>query len=45
VWRWCKDRNIQTMYGELSPKCDTPSERKGMGWEVLDKVQCLQDNI
>jgi len=45
VWRWFKDRNIQTVYAELTPKCDTPSEMKGMGWEVLEKVQCLQDNI
>ena len=45
VWRWCKDRNIRTVHGELAVKCDTPSEMKGMGWEVLEKVQCLQDNI
>jgi len=45
VWRCCKDRNIQTEHGELAPKCDTPSEMKGMGWKVLEKVQCLQDII
>ena len=26
VWRWCKDRDIDTAYG----KCDTPSEVKGL---------------
>jgi hypothetical protein len=27
------------------PKCDTPSEVEGMWWGVLEKGQCLQDNI
>jgi hypothetical protein len=47
VWRWCVDRNIQTAYWDM-PKCETPSEINGMGWEVLgmlDNGQCLQDNI
>jgi Leucine-rich repeat (LRR) protein len=45
VWRWCKDHNIQTVYEELAPKCDTPTDMKGMGLEVLEGVQCLQENI
>jgi Leucine-rich repeat (LRR) protein len=45
VWRWCKDRNIQTVYKESAPKCNTPREMEGMGWEMLEKVQCLEDNI
>ena len=32
VWRWCQDHNIQTAYKETAPKCDTPSEVKGIGW-------------
>jgi hypothetical protein len=45
VWRWCEDHNIETVYEELGPKCETPSEMKGMGWGVLENVQCLQGNI
>jgi len=45
VWRWCKDYNIQTGYNGTGPKCDSPSEVKGMWWGVLGKGQCLQDNI
>jgi len=45
VWRWCEDRNIQTVYWMLVPKCDTPSGVKGMGWRVLEKGQCLDGNI
>jgi Leucine-rich repeat (LRR) protein len=41
VWRWCKDRNIWSEYGE----CDTPSEVKEMRWGVLDKGHCLEGNI
>jgi len=41
VWRWYKDRNIETYYVE----CDTPSEVKGMWWEVLEKGHCLLGNI
>jgi hypothetical protein len=47
VWRWCKDHNIQTAYGEDGeevPECDTPSEVKGKWWGVLEKVKCLEDN-
>jgi hypothetical protein len=32
VWRWCKDRNIETAYVYTGPECDTPSEVKGMWW-------------
>jgi Leucine-rich repeat (LRR) protein len=45
VWRWCQDHNIQTASWLLAPKCYTPSEVKGLWWEVLEKGQCLQDNI
>jgi hypothetical protein len=45
VWRWCKDRHIQTETGDRAPKCDTPSEVKGMWWGVLEKGQCLDGNI
>ena len=45
VWRWCKDRNIQTVYRGNAPQCDTPSEVEGMWWGVLEKGQCLEDNI
>jgi insulin-like growth factor-binding protein complex acid labile subunit len=45
VWRLCKERNIQTVYGSFVPKCETPSEIKGMDWGVLDNGQCLEDNI
>jgi len=41
VWRCCQDRSTETAYVE----CDTPSEVKGRGWGVLQKGQCLQDNI
>jgi len=45
VWRWCKDRNIRTVYGVLAPECDTPKKLKGMSWGVLEKGQCLQGDI
>jgi Leucine-rich repeat (LRR) protein len=45
TWRWCVDHNIETVYEELTPKCETPSGMKGMGWGVLENVQCLQGNI
>jgi len=45
VWRWCQDHNIQTASGEKEPECDTPSELKGIWWGVLEKGQCLQNNI
>jgi len=45
VWRWCEDRNIQTVYRWQVPECDTPSEVKGMWWGVLEKGQCLEGNI
>jgi hypothetical protein len=45
VWRWCQDHNIQTASGERAPECDTPSEVEGMWWGVLEKGQCLQDDI
>jgi hypothetical protein len=45
VWRWCQDHNIQTVYREITPKCSTPSEVKGIWWGVLEKGQCLEGNI
>jgi len=36
VRQLCEDRNIQTGNGSWVPKCDTPSDVKGMGWEVLE---------
>jgi len=45
VWRWCQDYNIQTVYETEVPECDTPSEVKGVSWGVLEKAQCLDDNI
>jgi len=45
LWRFCKYRNIETAFWILVPKCDTPSEVKGMGWGVLEKGQCLDSNI
>ena len=45
VWRWCQDRNIRTVYRRRLPKCYTPSEVKGLWWGVVEKGQCLLDNI
>jgi len=45
VWRWCEDRNIETRWVSLAPKCDTPRKVKGMSWGVLKKGQCLQGDI
>jgi Leucine-rich repeat (LRR) protein len=45
VWRWCQDHNIQTAFGNIEPKCDTPSEVHGIWWGVLEKGQCLEGNI
>jgi len=45
LWRWCKDRKIQTTFWGGMPVCDTPIEVKGMWWEVLEKGQCLEGNI
>ena len=42
VWRLCKDRN---MWPGNHVRSNTPSEVNGMVWAVLDKGQCLQDNI
>jgi Leucine-rich repeat (LRR) protein len=41
VWRWCEDRNMRSAYG----RCDTPSEVKGMWWDVLEKGHCLEGNV
>jgi len=38
-------RNIRSASGERQPECDTPSEVKGIWWGVLEKGQCLRDNI
>jgi Leucine-rich repeat (LRR) protein len=45
VWRWCQEHNILTAYEGQPPECDTPSEVKGISWGVLEKGQCLQNNI
>ena len=45
VWRWCQDQNIHTAYKEIAPECDTPREVKWIWWGVLEKVQCLPDNM
>jgi len=45
VWRLCEDRNIPTGISILVPKCDTPSEVKGIWWGVLENGQCLEGNI
>ena len=45
VWRWCQDHDIQTVYEETAPECDTPSEVQGVSWGVLEKGQYLEDNI
>jgi Leucine-rich repeat (LRR) protein len=45
VWRWCVDHNIQRVYMEFAPECDTPNEVKGIWLGVLEKGQCLQGNI
>jgi len=45
LWQLCEDRNIRTAYGVSGPKCDTPSEVKGMWWGVLEKGQCLEGII
>jgi len=45
VWRWCEDRNIRTMYGELAPECDTPSEVEGMWWGGFEEGQCFDGII
>ena len=42
VWRLCKDRN---MWPGNHVRCNIPSEVNGIVWAVLDKGQCLQDNI
>jgi len=45
VWRWYQDHNIQTGPTEMVPECETPSEVQGVSWGVLEKAQCLDDNI
>jgi hypothetical protein len=45
VWRWCQDHFILTGYNEIVPICGTPSEVNGIWWGVLEKGQCLEDNI
>jgi len=42
VWRWCKERNIWTRYGEWVPECDTPSERKGKRWGGVRGIALLR---
>ena len=45
VWQWCQKYNIQIMYKEIAPECETPSKLKGVYWGKLEEDQCLQDNI
>jgi Leucine-rich repeat (LRR) protein len=45
VWRWCRDRNIETASGPEAPVCDTPSEVQGLWWGVLQRSQCSQGHI
>jgi hypothetical protein len=45
AWRWCQDHNIQTVYEEAAPECDTPSEVQGIWWGVLEKAECSESNI
>ena len=45
VWRWCEDRNIESVYWSRVPECDTPSEVTGMWWWVLERGLCLEGNI
>ena len=44
VWWLCEDRNIKTRIVDSMPKCDTPSERNGKPWWVLEELQCLEGN-
>jgi len=43
--RRCEDHGIESVYWGQVPKCDTPSEVKGLWWGVLEKGQCLEGNI
>jgi hypothetical protein len=45
LWRWCQDHNIQTAYNDTAPKCDRPSDVKGIWWGVLEKGHCLQGKL
>jgi len=36
---------MQTGYNGIGSKYDTPKEVKGIWWGLLEKGQCLQDNI
>ena len=45
VWRWCQDHDIRTVYEKEAPECDTPSEVEGIWWGVLERGQCLENNI
>jgi Leucine-rich repeat (LRR) protein len=44
-WRWCQDREVKTGTPYDAPACDTPSEVMELHWEVLEKSQCIHDNI
>jgi hypothetical protein len=41
VWRWCQEYNIQTVYEEKAPECDTPSEVRGIWFGVLERSRCF----
>jgi hypothetical protein len=46
VWRWCKDRRIETQSDWFDgPQCATPREVRGIWWDVLENGQCLEGNI
>jgi hypothetical protein len=45
LWRWCEDRNIQTVYNGTASQCDTPSDVEGKWLGVLEKGRCLEGNV
>ena len=45
VWRWCENRNIDTVTEQEPPNCNTSREVKEMCWGVLESGQCLEGNI
>jgi hypothetical protein len=45
VWQLCQKREIETAYNQRVPNCDTPSDVKGLSWEVLKEGNCLNGSI
>jgi Leucine-rich repeat (LRR) protein len=45
VWRWCQDHDIKTVFAGKGPHCIIPNQGNSLPWEVLEKRQCLQENI